>query len=114
MSKSKQAKFHLRAKETVLRRGMMDYGMTGGYNHFVQGDAVLTNERFHFEAELTTGELVTFEIPLGEIYAVEKAGIPFLTRSMMIYTDGHAFRLNAVFVGRWVKSLKEAIAAMEK
>ena len=111
MSKSKRARFHLRSGETILKQGMMDYCATGGYAHFVPGEAVLTDERFHFYAELTTGELYTVEIPLADMYAVEKIGVPFLTRSMRIITDRGVYRFNAFFVGRWYKPVKRAADA---
>ena len=86
MSKSKRARFHLKS-----------YCAAGGYAHAVQGDAVLTDTRFHFYAQLTTGEIYTVEIPLSEIYGVEKIGVPFFTRSLCIATDRGNYRFNAFF-----------------
>lgn len=111
MSKAKRAKFRLRAEETVIKRGMMDYLPTGRYAHFVPGDAVLTDARFYFEAGLAAGEAYIVEIPLAGIYAVEKIGVPFLTRSLRILTDRGDHRFNALFVGRWYKALRRAISA---
>lgn len=111
MSKKKKARFTARSKETVLKRGMMDFCVTGGYRHFAAGDAVLTDERFHFDADLSTGELLSFELPLKEIKAVEKIGVPFFTQSMLITADSGKYRLNAVFVGRWVKAISRAVQA---
>ena len=85
MSKSKRARFHVRAKETILKRGMVDYSMTGQYKTFVPGDAFLTDERFYFEAKLDSGELFSFEIPLVQIYDVRMVGVPLFTRSMLQY-----------------------------
>ena len=101
MSKSKRARFHLKSGEIILKKGMMDYCAAGSYAHAVQGDAVLTDTRFHFYAQLTTGEIYTVEIPLSEIYGVEKIGVPFFTRSLCIATDRGNYRFNAFFVGRW-------------
>lgn len=111
MSKSKAARFRLSADETVLKQGMADYCMTGGYAHAVPGDATLTDRRFYFYARLSTGDVCTVEIPLGEVYAVEKTGIPFLTRSMRIVAKRGSYRFNAFFVGRWVVPLRAAVAA---
>lgn len=109
MSKGKKARFTVRSKETVLKRGMMDYCVTGGYRHFAAGDAVLTDERFHFDADISAGERLSFELPLKEINAVEKIGVPFFTQSMLITADSGQYRLNAVFVGRWVKAISRAV-----
>ncbi len=114
MSKGKQARFHVKARETVLKRGLMDYCITGQYRHFVGGEGILTDERFFFGADLQTGEYLSFEIPLAEIYAVDKIGVPFFTRSMLVTTDGKQYRLNAFFVGRWVKPLRRAAAAAKE
>ena len=115
MSKGKQARFHVKSRETVLKKGMMDYCITGKYSHFVAGDAVLTDERFFFGAELQTGEYLSFEFPLAQVYAVEAVGVPFFTRSMMVTTDEKQYRLNAFFVGRWVRAVRRAVeAAKEK
>ncbi len=108
MSKGKKARFNVRSREKVLKRGMMDYCITGEYKHFVAGDAILTDERFFFGAELPSGEYLSFEFPLSEIYAVEKIGVPFFTQSMRITTDGKQYRLNATFVRRWVKAIDAA------
>lgn len=86
----------------------MDYCAAGSYAHAVQGDAVLTDTRFHFYAQLTTGEIYTVEIPLSEIYGVEKIGVPFFTRSLCIATDRGNYRFNAFFVGRWCKPVRAA------
>ena len=96
MSKSKRARFHLKSGETILKKGMMDYCSTGAYSHFIPGDSVLTDTRFHFDAELGIGEPYSIDLPLTEIYAVEKIGIPFLTRSLR---------------RRWYKPLKKAVEA---
>lgn len=117
MSKSKRARFHVRAKETILKRGMVDYSMTGQYKTFVPGDAFLTDERFYFEAKLDSGELFSFEIPLGQIYDVRMVGVPLFTRSMLLVTDEREFRINAMFAGRWVKAInaaREAARAREQ
>ena len=115
MSKSKQARFHVRARETVLKKGMMDYSLTGQFSHFVAGDAILTDERFFFGAELSSGEYLSFEFPLAQVYSVEKIGVPFFTQSMFVTTDEKQYRLNAFFVGRWVKALRRAaLKAREK
>ncbi len=114
MSKRKRAKFHLGKGETLLKQGMMDYAVTGQYRYFAAGDATLTDRRFYFYADLSTGEVISFDLPLGEIYAVEKIGIPFLTRSMRLVTDRGSFRLNAFFVGRWVKAVRAAIARLPR
>ena len=111
MSKSKRARFHLKSGETILKKGMMDYCSTGAYSHFIPGDSVLTDMRFHFDAELGVGEPYSIDLPLTEIYAVEKIGIPFLTRSMRILTDRGSYRFNAFFVGRWYKPVKKAVEA---
>lgn len=111
MSKSKQARFHAKSRETVLKKGMMDFSVTGEYKHFVAGDAVLTDERFHFDADLGTGEALSFDIPLQSIGCVRKVGVPFFTQSMLISADERDYRLNAVFVGRWVKAVERARAA---
>lgn len=108
MSKAKRARFHLKSGETILKKGMMDYCAAGGYAHAVQGGAVLTDTRFHFYAQLTTGEIYTVEIPLSEIYGVEKIGVPFFTRSLCIVTDRGNYRFNAFFVGRWCKPVRAA------
>ena len=81
MSKTKKARFQQRARETILKKGMMDYSAEGRYMHFIAGDAVLTDERFYFGANLETGEYFTFEFALTEVYAVEKIGVPFFTQS---------------------------------
>lgn len=112
MSKSKRAKFHVKSRETVLKKGMMDYSVSGEYKHFLAGDAILTDERFFFGAELTTGEYVAVEIPLTSVYVVEKIGVPFFTQSMLITTDDRQYRFNATFVGRWVKAIRAAKAAL--
>ena len=113
MSKSKRAKFHQKAGETILKQGMMDFCATGGYAHFIPGDAVLTDRRFYFSSEPAagTGEVTVVEIPLTEIYAVEKIGVPFLTRSMRVAADRGVYRFNAFFVGRWYKPVKKAAEA---
>ena len=111
MSKGKKVRFTLRAQETIIKKGMMDFCMTGQYRYFAAGDAILTDRRLYFGAELSTGEYVTFDIPLEHIFAVEKIGVPFLTRSMLVTTDEKQYRLNAFFVGRWVKPLKSAVEA---
>ncbi len=111
MSKSKRARFHVKARENIIKRGMMDYSATGQYSHFIAGDAVLTDERFFFGAELPTGEYLSFELPLPQIYSVEKIGVPFFTRSMVLTTDEKQYRLNAAFVGRWVKAVRRAAEA---
>ncbi len=108
MSKSKRARFHLRSGEIILKQGMMDYCSTGKYTPFAPGDSVLTNERFHFDAALPSGEKYSIDIPLGDIRAVEKVGIPFLTRSMRILTGRGDYRFNAFFVGRWYTPVKRA------
>ena len=115
MSKGKRARFSLRAHENILKKGMMDFCMTGQYRYFAAGDAVLTDQRLYFGAELSTGEYVTFDLPLVHIFAVEKIGVPFFTRSMLVTTDERQYRLNAFFVGRWVRPLRRAVeAAKEK
>lgn len=114
MSKLKKARFTVRSRETVLKRGMMDYCVTGGYRHFAAGDAVLTDERFHFDADLSTGDMISFELPLKEINAVEKIGVPFFTQSMLITADSGQYRLNAVFVGRWVRAISRAARATKE
>lgn len=111
MSKGKKVRFSLRAHETIVKKGMMDFCMTGQYRYFAAGDAVLTDRRLYFGAELATGEYVTFDIPLEHILSVEKIGVPFFTRSMLVTTDEKKFRLNAFFVGRWVKPLRRAVEA---
>ena len=62
-------------------------------------------------AGLAAGEAYIVEIPLAGIYAVEKIGVPFLTRSLRILTDRGDHRFNALFVGRWYKALRRAISA---
>ncbi len=114
MSKGKQARFHLKSHETLLKKGMMDYCVTGEYRHFVAGDAYLTDARFFFGAELETGEYLSFECPLPHIYSVEAIGVPFFTRSMLVATDEKSYRLNAFFVGRWVRALNRALAASKQ
>ena len=111
MSKSKRARFHLRSGETILKQGMMDYCSTGKYMPFAPGDSILTDERFHFDATLPSGEKFSLDIPLAEILAVEKVGIPFLTRSMRILTGRGDHRFNAFFVGRWYKPVRKAVQA---
>ena len=111
MSKGKKAQFTLRSRETLLKRGMMDYCVTGSYRHFAAGDAYLTDERFHFHADFSTGECISFELPLKEINAVQKIGVPFFTQSMLITADSGQYRLNATFVGRWVKAVSRAVFA---
>ncbi len=114
MSKGKQARFHLKSGETLKKSGMMDYCITGGYAHFVAGDAYLTDRRFFFSAELAGGELLSFDVPLGHVYAVETAGVPFLTRSMRLCADEGVYRLNAFFVGRWVRAVRRAVSEARK
>lgn len=109
MSKSKQARFHAKAGERILKQGMMDFCPLGGYGHAVPGDAVLTDRRFHFYAE--TDNVYAVEIPLDAVYAVEKIGVPFLTRSLRIVTDRAAYRFNAFFVGRWYRPVRRAAEA---
>lgn len=111
MSKSKRARFHLRSGESILKQGMMDYCSTGKYMPFAPGDSILTDERFHFDATLPSGEKFSLDIPLAEILAVEKVGIPFLTRSMRILTGRGDHRFNAFFVGRWYKPVRKAVQA---
>ena len=114
MSKGKQARFHVKSHETVLKKGMMDYCITGKYGHFAAGDAVLTDERFYFGADLPSGEYLSFEFPLAQIYVVEAVGVPFFTRSMLVTTDEKQYRLNAFFVGRWVRAVRRAVAAAKQ
>lgn len=109
MSKKKQAHFHVRSHETVLKKGFMDYCITGGYSHFVSGDAILTDERFFFGAQLPEGDYLAIEFPLTEIFAVERIGVPFFTRSMLVTTDEKRYRFNAFFVIRWARALQRAM-----
>ena len=111
MSKAKQARFHLKSGETLLKKGMMDYSTTGGYNHFVPGDGYLTDRRFHFDADLSAGEFISIDIPLADIYEVKKIGVPFFTRSILLVTDRRNLRFNAFWPERWARPLRRAIAA---
>ena len=108
MSKGKRARFHLKSGERIIKQGLMDYCMMGRYRHFVAGDAVLTDTRFYFGAELETGEYFSFELPLCELQSVERTGIPLLTRSILIVCGGRAYRLNSFVSGSWIKALKSA------
>ena len=109
MSKGKRARFHLKSGERIVKHGLMDYCMTGQYRHFVAGDAVLTDTRFYFGAELETGEYLSFDLPLSEIVSVERTGIPLLTRSILIVCGGRAYRLNSFVSGSWIKALRSAL-----
>ena len=108
MSK-KTAQFRIKPRETILKRGMMDYCVTGRYSHAAAGNAILTDERFLFVADLPSGERLAVECPLEHIYSVEKTGVPFFTRSMIVVTDEGRYRLNAFLVGRWIKALRRAV-----
>lgn len=114
MSKGKKARFRVKSDEKILKSGMMDYCITGGYGHVAQGDAILTDERFFFGADIGHGEYLSFEIPLKDVYDVQKTGVPFFTRSMLLMTDGNRYRLNAFMVGRWVKAVRRAIDGARK
>ena len=111
MSKGKRARFHLKSGERIIKHGLMDYCMMGKYRHFVAGDAVLTDTRFYFGAELETGEYLSFEFPLSEIESVERTGIPLFTRSILIVSGGRSYRLNSFVSGSWIKALKAALEA---
>ena len=111
MSKGKRARFHLKSGERILKQGLMDYCMMGQYRHFVAGDAVLTDARFYFGAELETGDHLSFELPLCEIESVERTGVPLFTRSILIVCGGRTYRLNSFVSGGWIKALKSALEA---
>ena len=96
MSKGKQARFHIKNSETLIKKGMMDYCLTGGFGHSVMGDAYLTDRRFSFELSLT------------EVDAVEKVGIPVLTRSLSINAGGRRYRLNVFPMQGWIKAIRRA------
>lgn len=88
MSKRKMARFKLQRGETLLKKGMMDYCVSGGFWHSAMGDAWLTDRRFYFGAALKSGEYLYFELPLSEIAEITKKGIPLLTRSILIVSGG--------------------------
>jgi len=101
MSKGKQARFHIKNSETLIKKGMMDYCLTGGFGHSVMGDAYLTDRRFFFGAEIKrTGEYISFEL--------EKVGIPVLTRSLSINAGGRRYRLNVFPMQGWIKAIRRA------
>ncbi len=109
MSKGKQARFHIKNSETLIKKGMMDYCLTGGFGHSVMGDAYLTDRRFFFGAEIKrTGEYISFELSLTEVDAVEKVGIPVLTRSLSIIAGGRRYRLNVFPMQGWIKAIRRA------
>ncbi len=115
MSKGKQARFHIKNSETLIKKGMMDYCLTGGFGHSVMGDAYLTDRRFFFGAEIKrTGEYISFELSLTEVDAVEKVGIPVLTRSIVIITDEKRYRFNVFPIGGWLKKLHEVKRAYDE
>lgn len=110
MSKGKKARFHIKKGERLLKKGMMDYCVTGRYGHAAMGDAFLTDSRFYFGAELhDSKEYLSLEIPLKEINMVTKKGVPFLTRSVLVIADGRPYRFNAFIPGRWVKAIRKAV-----
>ncbi len=110
MSKRKKAHFRLQKGETLLKKGMMDYCMTGGYGHAAMGDAYLTDARFFFGAELKSSrEYLSFEIPLNDIYEVKKTGIPILTRSILIVADGREYRFNVFPMRGWISAIGKAV-----
>ena len=114
MSKRKMARFKLKNGETLIKKGMMDYCVTGGYGHSAMGDAFLTDQRFYFSADLKSGEFLYFELPLGEIHEIKKTGIPVLTRSILLIADGRPYRLNVFPMRGWLKKLRTAVAAFQK
>ncbi len=111
MSKRKMNRFRLKNGETLFKKGGMNYHVLGGYGHAVMGDAYLTDRRFYFGGNSESGEYLFFELPLSEIYGVFKAGIPVLTRSIILKTDGKEYRLTAFPVGGWYKTLSSAVKA---
>lgn len=114
MSK-KRYRFRIQKGETVLKKGMMDYCVAGGYGHAAMGDACLTDTRFYFGAELgRTGEYLSLEIPLADINLVTKTGIPFLTRSLLIVADGRSYRFNVFPKGGWLRAIRRAVDAMRR
>ncbi len=113
MSKRKMAAFKLRKGETLLKKGLMDYCVTGGYGHAAMGESYLTDERFFFSADLKSGEYLTVEIPLSEINAVGRMGVPLLTRSLYVIADGRQYRFNVFLIFRWLCAIKKALRAMQ-
>ncbi len=111
MSKGKRRRFHLKSGETLVKRGMMDFCVTGEYRFFVAGDAILTDKRFYFGGDDGGGDEITLEVPLSSVYFVSLTGIPCLTRSILLETDRGRYRLNAVFPSRWKKAIERAVAA---
>lgn len=111
MSKRKMARFKLQKEETLIKKGMMDYCVSGGFWHSVMGDAWLTDRRFYFGADLKSGEYLHFELPLPEIDEIAKKGIPLLTRSILIVSGGRSYRLNVFPIHGWLKNLKKAVNA---
>ncbi len=111
MSKRKQLRFRLEKDETLIKKGPMDYSIEGGYGHAAMGDAYLTDRRFYFSAELKTGDFLYFELPLIEINAVQKTGIPILTRSILLIADGKRYRLNVFPMRGWLKKIDAAVQA---
>lgn len=112
MSKAKKARFRLKKGETLLKKGMMDYCMAGGYGHAAMGDMFLTDTRLYFGAELKrSGEFLTLELPLKDINEVTKTGIPVLTRSLLVIADGRPYRFNVCPMGGWIRAIRRAVAA---
>ncbi len=79
------------------------------------GDAYLTDRRFFFGAEIKrTGEYISFELSLTEVDAVEKVGIPVLTRSLSIIAGGRRYRLNVFPMQGWIKAIRRAAEIARK
>lgn len=112
MSKGKKYRFHLQKGETLIKKGAMDYCITGKFTHSAMGNVWLTDKRFYFGADLKSGDYLYFEIPLEEINEVGKVGIPVLTRSIQLTTDGRKYRLNVFPMGGWLKKIRAATEAV--
>ncbi len=109
MGKNRQKYFHLKKGETLIKKGMMDYCVTGGYGHAAMGDAWLTDRRFYFAADVRrTGHQLVVEIPLNEINEVTKTGVPVLTRSILVVADGRPYRFNVFPMGGWIRAITRA------
>lgn len=114
MSKRKMSRFRLKNGETILKQGAMDYAPAGTFAHSLMGNATLTDTRLHFAADERSGYYHTFEIPLADIIEIGKVGIPVLTRSILIITDGQKYRFNVFPMGGWLKKLREAKQAYDE
>lgn len=76
---------------------------------------ILPTEDFFFGAEIKrTGEYISFELSLTEVDAVEKVGIPVLTRSLSIIAGGRRYRLNVFPMQGWIKEIRRAAEIARK